>query len=45
MRFLFYTYLVLSRTNIVYHIKQYYNKKYNLNNNITNINISNNEKK
>ena len=28
MRILFYTYLVLSRTDIIYQIKKIYNKKY-----------------
>jgi hypothetical protein len=28
MRFLFYTYLVISNTDIVYQIKKIYNKKY-----------------
>ncbi len=28
MRFLFYTYLVLSKTDIIYQMKKIYNKKY-----------------
>ena len=28
MRFIFYTYLVLSKTDIIYQIKKIYNKKY-----------------